>query len=85
MPLKRREIVRKVRSFGGHEDERKGKGGHRTLFRPDPANPNGRPLTYTLQYHGTNEDFLDSVVRALRRKLKLSPEDGVSDEQWDKA
>ena len=83
MPLKRRDIVRKVRAFGGWEDARRGKGGHRTLFRLDPANPEGRPLTTGLQYHGSNEDFPDSAVRAIRRRLKLTPEDGVSDERWE--
>lgn len=85
MPLKRREIVRKVKAFGGDEDARKGKGGHRTLFRPDPANPRGRPLTAGLQFHGSNEDFPDSVVRSIRRKLHLTPEHGVSDDEWDNA
>jgi len=84
MPTKRRDLVRKVRHFGGWEDERRGKGGHRLLRRKDPELP-ARTLAYALQFHGTNADVPDSVVRALRRKLKLTPEHGVSDSAWVEA
>jgi hypothetical protein len=84
MPTKRRDIVRKVCHFGGWEDERRGKGGHRLLMRRDPEDP-ARTLAYPLQFHGRNVDFPDSVVRALRRKLKLTPEHDVSDAAWDEA
>jgi len=42
MPTKRRVLVRKVRAFGGWEDEKRGKGGHRLLMRPDPEAPTRR-------------------------------------------
>jgi hypothetical protein len=84
MPTKRRDIVRKVGRFGGWEDERRGKGGHRLLRRRDPEVP-ARMLAYPLRFHGGNEDIPDSVVRALRRKLKLTPDHGVSDAAWDEA
>jgi len=84
MPTKRRDVVRKVRRFGGWEDERRGKGGHRLLMRRDPENP-GLTLAYPLQFHGRNADIPDSVVRALRRKLKLTPEHGVADTEWQEA
>ena len=84
MPTKRRDIVRKVRHFGGWEDESRGKGGHRLLMRRDPEDPR-RTLAYPLQFHGSNKDFPDSVVRALRRKLKLTPEHGVPDTAWQEA
>jgi hypothetical protein len=44
-----------------------------------------RTLSYPLQFHGSNADFPDSVVRALRRKLKLTPEHGISDAAWQEA
>ena len=53
-------------------------------MRRDPESP-VRTLAYPLQYHGSNQDFPDSVVRALRRKLKLTPEYGVSDAAWQEA
>jgi len=84
MPTKRRDIVRKVRHFGGWEDESRGKGGHRLLMRQDPENT-ARTLAYPLQFHGGNQDFPDSVVRALRRKLKLTAEHGISDAAWQEA
>lgn len=84
MPTKRRVLVRKVRRFDGWEDERRGKGGHRLLRRRDPEIP-ARALAYPLQFHGTNADIPDSVVRALRRKLKLTPEHGVSDQSRQEA
>jgi len=84
MPTKRRDLVRKVQRFGGWEDERRGKGGHRLLRRRDPDNPS-RTLAYPLQFHGRNADIPDSVVRTLRRKLKLTPEHGVSDAVWKEA
>ena len=84
MPTKRRDIVRKVRLFGGWEDEKRGKGGHRLLMRQDPDNP-GRTLAYALQFHGRNTDFPDSVVRALRRRLKLTPAHDISDAAWNEA
>ena len=84
MPTKRRDIIRKIRHFGGWEDESRGKGGHRLLKRRDPEMPT-RTLAYPLQFHGSNADFPDSVVRALRRKLKLTPEHGVPDAAWQEA
>jgi hypothetical protein len=53
-------------------------------MRRDPENPRGT-LAYPLQFHGANADFPDSVVRALRRKLKLTPEHGISDAAWHDA
>jgi hypothetical protein len=73
MPTKRRVLVRKVRAFGGWEDEKRGKGGHRLLMRQDPEAPTRR-LAYALQFHGRNADIPDSVVRALRRRLGTRPE-----------
>lgn len=84
MPTKRRDLVRKVRKFDGWEDERLVKGGHRLFRRRDPENPS-RTLAYPLQFHGSNADIPDSVVRALRRKLKLTPEHGISDRAWQNA
>ena len=84
MPTKRRDLVRKVMRFGGGEDERRGKGGHRLIRRRDPEG-SSRTLAYPLQFHGSNADIPDSVVRALRRKLKLTPERGVSDPEWHAA
>jgi hypothetical protein len=63
MPTKRRDIVRKVRHFGGWEDDGRGKGGHRLLMRRDPENAAGT-LAYPLQFHGGNQDFPGSVARA---------------------
>lgn len=84
MPTKRRDIVRKVRKFDGDENEKRGKGSHRLLVRPDPDNL-GRQLKCSLPYHGSNQDFPDSAVNSIRRKLKLDSDSGVSDEEWDAA
>jgi len=84
MPTKRRDLVRKVRRFGAWEDERRGKDGHRLSRRRDPDRPS-RTLAYPLQFHGSNADIPDGVVRALRRKRKLTPEDGVSNSAWREA
>ena len=84
MPLKRRDLVRKIRTFGGTEDRKRGKGGDRLLMRPDPEKPT-RTLRSTLGYHGSNKDIVDSVVSSIRRKLKMTPEHGVSDEEWGRA
>jgi hypothetical protein len=82
--LKRRDLVRKVRRFGGTEESRRGKGSHRLLRRPDPER-RGRTLTACLPYHGDNVDVPTSHVNAIRRKLKMTPLHGVSDADWDAA
>ena len=81
MPIKRRDLVRKVCRFGGWEDAARGKGGDRLLMRKDPANERA-VLRYPLGFHGDNRDVVDSVVRAVRRRLRMTPLDGVSDEAW---
>jgi hypothetical protein len=73
-----------VGKFEGWENKKRGKGGHTLLRRKDPENPNV-VLAYPLRSHGTNEDFSDSIEMAVRRKLKMTPEHGVSDADWDAA
>lgn len=84
MPIKRRDLVRKVGKFDGWENEKRGKGSHTLLRRKDPEDTKVI-LAYALRSHGTNEDFADSIERAVRRKLKMTPDHGVSDHDWNAA
>jgi hypothetical protein len=60
-------------SFDVREDKSRGKGSHTMFFRDLPTGSVSYPM-------GTNSrDILPSWVKACRRALQLTPEDGVSD------
>jgi len=80
-PIKRRDLVRRLKVLGVEEHAGSGKGSHRMPVRPKPGEPH-RWLKTTLTYHSDTEDIQPSVVKSIRRKLHLAPEHGVSDARF---
>ena len=77
-PLARRKLIQKLRRFGVWEEKKRGTG-HRALCKE--MGP-GKPLAYTLPFHGNNETVQPSVIKAIRERFLLTPENGVSDEEF---
>ena len=73
--LKLRDLRRILASFGRWEDSSRGKGSHTMFFRTIDE----RRVSYPLP---TRDDILASYVRQLRRRFKLTAEDGVCDDDF---
>ena len=73
--LKRHDFCRILASFGIHEDTSRGKGGH-TLFWKDFED--GR-FTYPVP---NDKEVKPCYVKGARKKFRLTPEDGVTDEDF---
>lgn len=76
--LKYRDLLKILKRFGVWEDARRGKGSERMLCRAI----RGRELRYPTKCHNEGDEKPKAVVRAIRRALGLTAEDGVSDEQF---
>jgi ribosomal protein L19E len=76
--LKYRDLLRRLKLFGVTEDKSRGKGSERLLSRI----VGGRKYTTTTKCHSESDQKPVAVIRALRRRLKLTKEDGVSDEDF---
>ena len=83
MPLKRRELIRKLGEFGITEHAGRGKGGDRKLLGVSRAT--GNKAMYALGFHGNNSDVPDSVTRCIRRRFGLVDEHGVTNADWSGA
>jgi len=79
-PLKYRRLLRILKRFHCWEDKRRGKGSERMLCRM----VEGRLERFPIRCHSENEEKPRAVVKAVRRRLRLTEEDGVSDEQFYK-
>ncbi len=76
MPLPLKKLRKILLSFGAWEDISRGKGSHTMFFikRDDGQ------FSYPIPTH--DKDVLDSYVRGVRKRFKLRPEDGVTDEDF---
>ena len=70
------ELRRILRRYGVVEDSSRGKGSH-TLF--DKQIDDGE-FTYPISTHG--QDVNPAYVKGTRRKFRLTPADGVSDDEF---
>ena len=76
--LKHRKLIKILRGFGVTENKVRGKGSHRRLVRL----VGNRQYSTTITFHGRNMEHSGSVVESVRRRLKLTDEDGVSDQDF---
>lgn len=76
--LKHRKLIKILRGFGVTENKVRGKGSHRRLVRT----VGNHQHSTTISFHGRDAAHSGSVVEAIRRRLKLTEEDGVSDEDF---
>lgn len=74
--LKIRELRKILRSFDVEEDPSAGKGSHTVFYK---VFADGR-VTYPIPT--SRKDVLKSYVVGCRKKFRLTPEDGVTDEDF---
>jgi hypothetical protein len=74
-PLKYRRLLKILKRFHVYEDTRRGKGSERMLCRM----VEGRLERYPIRCHNENEEKPRAVIRAVRRRFRLTKEDGISD------
>lgn len=73
--LKLHELRKILRSFGVLEDPSRGKGGHTYFCRRFPEGEFGYPVP-------TKKDVKHVYVKGARRRFRLTPEDGVTDDDF---
>ena len=76
--LKYRELLRRLKLFGVSEIKSRGKGSERLLRRI----VGGHKYSTTTKCHNDNDQKPVAVIRAIRRRLKLTDKDGVSDAEF---
>ncbi len=76
--LKYREMIACVSKFGVHENASRGKGSHRMLEKLI----DGRIERFPVPCHNENHELAKSFIRAIRRRFKLTDDDGVSDTEF---
>jgi hypothetical protein len=77
-PLKYRQLFRILKRYGVWEDRRRGRGSERMLCRE----VGGRVERSPIRCHNEGEDKPKGVVASVRRRLKLTESDGVSDREF---
>ena len=77
-PLKYRDMLKSVRRFGVNEDRSRGKGSHRMLIGVVA----GTIRKFPVPCHNEGAVLAAAFIRAIRRRFELTPEKGVSDEQF---
>lgn len=76
--LRYRDLLKRLKLFGVSEDAKRGKGSERLLSRV----VDGRVLSTTTKCHSESDQKPKAVIRAIRRRLKLTAQDGVSDDEF---
>ncbi len=74
--LKLHDLRRILASFGVAEDKKAGKGSHTVFYR---AMPDG-VFTYPVPTHG--KDVKPCYVKGCRKRFRLLPDDGVTDDDF---
>jgi hypothetical protein len=73
--LKLHELRKILRSFGVGERKHRGKGGHTYFYKQLPGGEFGYPVP-------SEKDVKDVYVKGVRKRLRLTPEDGVTDDEF---
>ena len=71
-----KQLRKKLAEFGVSEDPSGGKGSHTVFWKTFSDG------TYTYPVPTTRKDVLPCYVKGCRRRFKLMPEDGISDEEF---
>jgi hypothetical protein len=77
-PLKYRDLIRILRRFGVHEETFRGKGSERMLV----GMVDGRTERYPTKCHNEGDVKPQGVIKAIRRRFKLTKQDGISDGEF---
>ena len=76
--LKYRDLLRRLKAFNVREIKSRGKGSERLLQRV----VGGVKYSTSAKCHSEGDKKPVAVIRAIRRRLKLTEEDGVSDSEF---
>lgn len=76
-PVKYRDLLALVSKFGVYEDARRAKGSERLWIR---ELPDGTIRSIPVTCHGPGYVVGVGLVKAIRRRLLLTPKDGVVDD-----
>ena len=79
-PLKYRDLLKRLKKYGVAEDKKRGKGSERLLVRI----VGGQKRTIATKCHSDGDEKPRAVVAAIRRRLALTNDDGVSDQEFYK-
>lgn len=74
--LSLQKLRKRLAAFGVTENKARGKGSHTLFEKVTDEGYRSFPVPTT------RKDVLDCYVKAIRRKFKLMPEDGMSDEEF---
>ncbi|MEX1042870.1 MAG: hypothetical protein WDZ51_19710 [Pirellulaceae bacterium] len=77
-PLKYRDLIKRLKRYGVFEDKTRGKGSERLLVRII----DGVKHSFPTKCHNEGDEKPRGVISAIRRKLRLTSEDGVTDEAF---
>jgi len=77
-PLSYRKLIQILRRFYVNEDRRRGRGSERILFKVI----DGRTERFPVRCHKESEVKPRAIIRAIRRRFKLTEQDGVSDGEF---
>jgi hypothetical protein len=78
-PIRYRVLLELVERYGVHEDSRRGKGSERLWIR---QLPDGSKRSIPVTCHSTGDVLGVGLVKAIRRRLLLTVQEGVSDEEF---
>ncbi len=76
--LKYRKLLKILRRFGINEVKARGKGSHRMLF----GVVDGGLVKHPIKCHNDGEEKPKAVIASIRRVFKLTPKDGVTDNDF---
>ncbi len=76
--LKYRKLLKILRRFGINEVKARGKGSHRLLV----GIVDGGLVKHPIKCHNDGEEKPKAVIASIRRVFKLTPKDGVTDNDF---
>jgi hypothetical protein len=78
-PTRYRDLLRMVSQYGIYEDVQRAKGSERLWIR---ELPDGSKRSIPVTCHGEGYVIGGGLIKAIRRRLRLTPQDDVSDEAF---
>ncbi|MEW6664079.1 MAG: hypothetical protein AB1512_02505 [Thermodesulfobacteriota bacterium] len=78
-PTRYRDLLILARKFGVYEDPKRAKGSERLWVR---ELPDGTKRSIPVTFHGTGYVIGVGLIRAIRRRLLLTSEHGIPDQEF---
>lgn len=78
-PTPYRDLLKLVHKYGVSEDPKRGKDSERLWVR---EMPDGTKRSIPVTCHGTGYVIGVGLIRAIRRRLLLTPTDGIADDEF---